>query len=599
MKVRQPRPGNSFAEVFPELVGLWHPTKNGDLTPALVSAKAGVVVWWQCVRGHEWERRVIDTARGRRCPECFGFKITAERSMAAKFPEFVAEWHPTKNGDLLPTQVTPVSGKRIWWQCRLGHEWQAQVSSRTSKGTGCPSCANRRVTADNSLAALRPELAADWHPTKNGEMTPHDLTIGSSARVWWQCSAGHEWQTTLTSRVSGNGCKICSNRVAHRGYNLLLTNPELAAEWHPSLNDLLTPADVTPSSSQSVWWKCAAGHEWRAAIGNRHRGSGCRYCSGSRALPETSLAALNPAAAAQWHPTKNGELTPSVVRPRAGSKVWWQCRKGHEWQAAIFSIDKGGGCPYCLGVKPTADNNLSVVAPEVAAQWHPTKNGDLTPEGFVRKSRQRVWWKCPNGVDHEWEAFIYARTRGQQCPFCSGRAASQSTNLTATLPEVAAQWHPTKNGDLTPGAVSAGSSRKVWWVCPNNPEHEWRTEVSARVRNWRRRQGGCPFCSETGFQIDQPGWLYLLEGPAWGKFGITNNLDQRTRQHGYHGVFGALIGSWYFEVGQRAREIERKLLELLATAPTAPRDVPGHSESFPAVMTDMVLSEIHRLIGRP
>lgn len=165
------------------------------------------------------------------------------------------------------------------------------------------------------------------------------------------------------------------------------------------------------------------------------------------------------------------------------------------------------------------------------------------------------------------------------------------------MPEVTSQWHPTKNGALRPAEVSAGSSRKVWWVCPDIPEHEWRTEVSARVRNWRRRQGGCPFCSESGFRIDRPGWLYLLEGPTWSKFGITNYIDQRVRQHGYHGAFGALIGSWYFEVGQQARHIERKLLELVATVPTAPSDVPGHSESFPAAMTDMVLAEIRRLVA--
>lgn len=61
VKSRRPRPGNSFAEVFPGLVALWHPTKNGDLTPHDVAAKSGAEVWWRCEHGHEWLRRVEET----------------------------------------------------------------------------------------------------------------------------------------------------------------------------------------------------------------------------------------------------------------------------------------------------------------------------------------------------------------------------------------------------------------------------------------------------------------------------------------------------------------------------------------------------------
>ena len=49
----------------------------------------------------------------------------------------------------------------------------------------------------DSLAARRPRLAAEWHPTKNGNLQPSDVTPGMGKRVWWRCSADpdHEWQT--------------------------------------------------------------------------------------------------------------------------------------------------------------------------------------------------------------------------------------------------------------------------------------------------------------------------------------------------------------------------------------------------------------------
>ena len=55
-------------------------------------------------------------------------------------------------------------------------------------------------------------------------------------------------------------------------------NPVLAKEWNYEKNDGLSPADVTPNSHKTVWWKCSEGHEWQAAIGNRHRGNGCPKC---------------------------------------------------------------------------------------------------------------------------------------------------------------------------------------------------------------------------------------------------------------------------------------------------------------------------------
>ncbi len=49
--------------------------------------------------------------------------------------------------------------------------------------------------------------------------------------------------------------------------------------------------------------------------------------------------------------------------------------------------------------------------------------------------------------------------------------------------EVAAQWHPTKNGDLTPDQVVTGSHQKYWWKCDKDPEHEWESVVRDRTLN--------------------------------------------------------------------------------------------------------------------
>ena len=171
----------------------------------------------------------------------------------------------------------------------------------------------------------------------------------NTKKVWWKCSRGHEWQATIASREKGSGCPICSNQKVLAGYNdLQTTHPELAKLWHPTKNGLLTPQMVTYGSGQKVWWQCENGHEWQRAIDQWLKGIGCPYCSGRRAVAgKTDLATQNPELAKEWHPTKNGELTPQDIRPKSGKKVWWQCAEGHEWEATIHNRSSGRGCPEC------------------------------------------------------------------------------------------------------------------------------------------------------------------------------------------------------------------------------------------------------------
>ena len=68
-----------------------------------------------------------------------------------------------------------------------------------------------RATSDYNLGKLYLGLIKEWHPTKNGKLTPYHITPRSKKKVWWKCSQGHEWGTTVGSRVKGHGCPICYN----------------------------------------------------------------------------------------------------------------------------------------------------------------------------------------------------------------------------------------------------------------------------------------------------------------------------------------------------------------------------------------------------
>lgn len=69
-------------------------------------------------------------------------KSSLAGSLAEKYPEIAAQWHPRLNGSLKPHRILPQSTLEIWWQCPRNdsHSWQAQMSRRIDHGKNCPLC---------------------------------------------------------------------------------------------------------------------------------------------------------------------------------------------------------------------------------------------------------------------------------------------------------------------------------------------------------------------------------------------------------------------------------------------------------------------------
>jgi predicted secreted protein len=648
---------NSLAAVRPDLAADFHPTRNGILTSADVVAGTGKNLWWKCPNGpdHEWQATGANRLKGSGCPVCAGRQMSLANNLAVTRPDLAAQWHPTKNGDLMPTDVIAGTAKKLWWKCPNGsdHEWQATGNSRIG-GSGCPVCAGRQVTATSNMAVTRPDLADEFHPTKNAPLTAADVVAGTAKRLWWKCPKGpdHEWQVTGNSRVGGTGCPACAgqqvsvtNSLAnhpalaaqfdldrnggltpadvaagtHRriwwrcpkgpdhawqttgharlyfpgcpfciGQRVSVTNnlsnyPELAAQFHPTKNDDLTPSDVVAGTGKKLWWKCPEGsdHEWQATGAARVNGAGCPACAGAMVSVTNDLNNY-PELAAQFHPTKNDDLTPSDVVAGTGKKLWWKCPQApdHGWQATGANRLAGTGCPACRGQQVSITNSLASY-PNLVAQFHPTKNGGLTPAEVLAGSTKKLWWKCPDGPDHEWAASGRTRVNGHGCPACSGSQASVTNNLNH-YPELAAEFHPTKNGDLMPTDVIAGTAKNIWWQCQKDPRHEWRATGNSRTGG-----SGCPSCAKTGFDPSKQGWLYLLSHSTWDllQIGITNDPRRRLATHEQSGwnrlglrgpMDGSLTRAW--EVAILNTLSERGVVQ---DATTAGGKFDGYTESWP------------------
>ncbi len=342
------------------------------------------------------------------------------------------QWASDRNG-VTPDELTPYARTKVWWRCEKGHEWQATLNARVSLGRGCPYCTNQSVIpGENDIVTVAPHMAKLWHPTKNGELTPSDVTPGSRKMLWWQCERGHEWQAKTYALKAGCGCPYCAGKRPIEGETDLATvHPHLIKMWSP--RNKLSPTEVTAASHKKVWWICEKGHEWEAKIDTvTVMGCGCPYCAGKRAIPgETDLVTLRPDVMEQWDFEKN-TIDPRETTVFSHDKVWWKCELGHSWQSVVFSRtrENASGCPYCTGRQVLPGfNDLATLKPQLANQWYQTLNGELTPDKVTLGRNKKVWWQCGEG--HVWQAYIYARTKpnGTGCPVCAGKVKQRRNKI--------------------------------------------------------------------------------------------------------------------------------------------------------------------------
>nr|WP_283175744.1 zinc-ribbon domain-containing protein [Lysinibacillus sp. Bpr_S20] len=272
-------------------------------------------------------------------------------------PELFDEWDFEKNSELGLDicEVTKGMHKKAWWIClKCNSNYDIIIKDRVN-GQNCPYCRGLRVNYTNSLASLNPQLASQWHPTKNGDLSPHDITCNKNSKIWWLCEFGHEWDAVVSSRNNGASCPYCSSRSATNETCLASVNPKLASEWHPTKNGDKSPFNILPKSNEKVWWLGTCGHEWDAIISNRNKenGTNCPYC------------AENPKALKGFNDiwTTNPELGFLLLSPENGykytegssEKVDWRCSDCGEIikNKDIYSIKRYGlSCPKCSdGIK--------------------------------------------------------------------------------------------------------------------------------------------------------------------------------------------------------------------------------------------------------
>ncbi|MFZ2527493.1 MAG: zinc-ribbon domain-containing protein [Rhodococcus sp. (in: high G+C Gram-positive bacteria)] len=282
-----PRPGRVLlAESDSEAVQWWDHDSNETSVFETVTVRARRTCNWQCPDcGFQFAEKVCVMTERPRCPDCEARTREAreaddekwKRTPVADVPELAGAWSDDNDDDPRRVMVAG-SGKAYKFRCANGHH--PRIRPALFLTAGCPHCrGTKTATHTKSVAELQPELAAQWHPTRNGKHTPENVVWNSERVMWWKSNCcGHEWPESVRSRDGGQRlrCLSCHTILGSLAWH----DPGLAAEWSPA--NPVTAWHVRPHASLPFvpQWSCVTNpdHVWNAPVSSRSNGAECPEC---------------------------------------------------------------------------------------------------------------------------------------------------------------------------------------------------------------------------------------------------------------------------------------------------------------------------------
>jgi very-short-patch-repair endonuclease len=270
-----------------------------------------------------------------------------DRSFASN-EERAACWHITKNGVVKPRDVFKSSGKKYWFTCDNGHDFDTQLNNVTNNRNWCPSC-HQKPSYEQSFASNE-ERAACWHATKNGKVKPRDVFKSApNKKYWFTCDNNHDFDIRLNDVTGGHWCSSCHQTPSYE--QSFASNEKRVACWHITKNGDVKPRDVFKSSRKKYWFTCDNGHDFDIRLNHVTGGNWCPSCH--QTPPYERSFASNEERAACWHTTKNGDVKPWDVFKSARKKYWFTCDNGHDFDMSLSNVTNGKWCSSCVNKTET------------------------------------------------------------------------------------------------------------------------------------------------------------------------------------------------------------------------------------------------------
>ena len=371
-----------LASFLPELVKEWHKTKNID-NPERVSYASNKYAWWKCSKcNYEWKAKISNRSILKRgCPCCsepVRVVVPGINDLKTKFPHIAKEWHPNKNGNLLPEQVASGTRNKVWWICPLGHEYQATIGHRTApNGTGCPICYSGRQTSFAEQAVffyvnrLYPDAISRY---KSDFLGKFELDVYIPSIRYAVEYDGEAWHKQNKIEREKRKYQICKEHgiTLIRMREQMPESGEEVADRIVGMKNLYEHKNLEFALRQLLMLLNLYKPIPDDLINlKRDRFKILEY---KKSEISNSLVSVRPDIAMEWHPTKNGNLQPSMFSCGSDHKVWWVCPKcTYEYQSNISHRTNKKiptGCPIC-------GKERSDLAKSVAVNMIDLKTGNI------------------------------------------------------------------------------------------------------------------------------------------------------------------------------------------------------------------------------
>jgi len=329
---------------------------------------------WQCKNGHQWDAAPSHIKQGCWCPACAGLK----KGTIEEMQEIARE----RGGACLSNKYINGSVK-LKWQCRKGHKWET-VPANIKKGYWCPDCA----LAKKSMLAEMRKIARE----RGGKCLSRKY-ISSDAKLTWQCKEGHEWEAVPNNIKQGTWCPVCTINAQRD------TIEEMQKIAEERGGKCLSREYI--DSRTKLTWQCKEGHQWETVPGHIKEGTWCAACAGKQKGTIEEMRSIAGSQGGQC-------LSPKYIN--SSTKLKWQCKQGHQWEATPENIKRGSWCLACAGLKKSTIEEMREIAEE--------RGGKCLSEEYVN-GRTKLTWQCKD--NHQWEATPASIKQGHWCPLCADR----------------------------------------------------------------------------------------------------------------------------------------------------------------------------------
>jgi hypothetical protein len=300
----------------------------------------------------------------------------------------------SKGGICLSTRYIN-STTKLKWCCKEGHEWKAMPSS-IKVGQWCPMCARKQSGSSQRLSIGKMREIAK----KNGGECLSEKYFNSKTKLKWRCVKGHVWETPYVSISMGHWCPICSTKISADKRRMCIEDMQRLAEQRGGK----CLSKIYIDNRHKLEWLCSKGHTWKAPYNKIYTGRWCPICGGTSKLSIEEIQSI-----AEKHGGKC--LSDKYVDNR--TKLRFQCRRGHIWEASAHSIRANHWCPKCSAQTRSEKRKHSIQDMQKLAE---KRSGKCLSTEYVN-NKTKLRWQCKEG--HNWEARPDDITNGHWCPICA------------------------------------------------------------------------------------------------------------------------------------------------------------------------------------